>query len=164
MASTEKESMSLSQAGDTAVDVLPVASPSSETGTRRAVDEALSRRITRKCDIRLVPILGGLYFTAFLDRVNIANAKLLGFEADLHMPSNGYNTAIWVFFLSFVILEVPCNISLNWHRMKPNQWLGGMMFLLGEPISSVTGHVTFELATHYLTIPWSSPTFSRFHS
>jgi hypothetical protein len=78
-----------------------------------------------------VPILGGLYFTAFLDRVNIANAKLLGFEKDLHMPSNGYNTALWVFFLSFVLLEVPCNIFLNWHRLKPNQWLGGMMFLLG---------------------------------
>lgn len=93
---------------------------------------ALNRRVTRKCDIRLVPILGGLYFTAFLDRVNIANAKLNGFEADLHMPDNGYNTAIWIFFLSFVLLEVPCNIFLNWHRMQPNYWLGLMMFLLGK--------------------------------
>jgi hypothetical protein len=99
---------------------------------RDAVDHELSRRITRKCDIRLVPILGGLYFTAFLDRVNIANAKLLGLVHDLHMPANGYNTALWVFFVSFVLLEVPCNMFLNWHRLKPNQWLGAMMFFLGS--------------------------------
>ena len=103
----------------------------SNTDHRGVDDHKLSRRITRKCDIRLVPILGGLYFTAFLDRVNIANAKLLGFVNDLHMPPNGYNTALWVFFLSFVLLEVPCNMFLNWHRLKPNQWLGGMMFFLG---------------------------------
>lgn len=97
-----------------------------------AAEAALGHRVTRKCDIRLVPVLGGLYFTAFLDRVNIANAKLNGFEKDLNMPDNGYNTALWVFFLSFVLLEVPCNIFLNWHKMKPNRWLGLMMFLLGE--------------------------------
>lgn len=99
-------------------------------------ESALGRRVTRKCDIRLVPVLGGLYFTAFLDRVNIANAKLNGFEKDLNMPDNGYNTALWVFFLSFVLLEVPCNIFLNWHKMKPNRWLGLMMFLLGKSNSS----------------------------
>jgi hypothetical protein len=91
----------------------------------------LSRRITLKCDLRLVPILGGLYFTAFLDRVNIANAKLLNLVEDLHLPPNGYNTALWVFFVSFVLLEVPCNIFMNWHRLKPNQWLGFTMFSLG---------------------------------
>lgn len=101
-------------------------------------ESALGRRVTRKCDIRLVPVLGGLYFTAFLDRVNIANAKLNGFEKDLNMPDNGYNTALWVFFLSFVLLEVPCNIFLNWHKMKPNRWLGLMMFLLGEFNSKLT--------------------------
>ncbi|KIN07127.1 hypothetical protein OIDMADRAFT_99409 [Oidiodendron maius Zn] len=104
-----------------------------KSSTLPAVEETVASEIefTRKCDIRLVPILGGLYFTAFLDRVNIANAKLLGFEKDLHMPANGYNTALWVFFLSFVLLEVPCNMFLNWHRLKPNQWLGGTMFFLG---------------------------------
>ena len=61
---------------------------------------ALARRVTRKCDFRLVPILGLLYFTAFLDRSNIANAKLYGLEKGLNMPSNGYNTALWVFYLT----------------------------------------------------------------
>jgi len=73
-----------------------------------------------------------LYFTAFLDRINVANAKLEGFEKELHMPSNGYNTTLWIFYLSFVLFEVPLNFLLNWGKVKPNRWLGGMMFFLGE--------------------------------
>jgi len=97
-----------------------------------ADEQALARRVTWKCDIKLVPVLGSLYLTAFLDRTNLANAKLEGFEKDLHMPSNGYNTALWIFFLSFVLFEAPLNLFMNWQKVKPNQWLGGMMFLLGE--------------------------------
>jgi hypothetical protein len=96
------------------------------------IDHDLSKRVTRKIDIRLVPMLGLMYLIAFLDRTNIANAKLNGFEKDLGMPDNGYNTALWVFFLSFVLLEVPSNLLLSWQKIKPNQWLGAMMFLLGK--------------------------------
>lgn len=94
-------------------------------------DHALSVRVTRKIDIRLVPMLGLMYLIAFLDRTNIANAKLNGFEKELNMPTNGYNTALWVFFLSFVLLEVPSNLLLSWQKIRPNQWLGAMMFFLG---------------------------------
>jgi hypothetical protein len=94
-------------------------------------DSKLSKRITRKCDLRLVPMLASLYLVAFLDRANIANARLLGFEKDLNMPSNGYNTAIWIFFLSFVLLEVPSNLLLGWSKIPPHLWLGGMCILLG---------------------------------
>jgi hypothetical protein len=96
-------------------------------------EDHLSRRLTWKCDLRLVPILGALYFTAFLDRNNIANARLEGFEKELQMPSNGYNTALWTFYLSFVLFESPLNLFMNWQKIKPRQWLGGMMFCLGKP-------------------------------
>ena len=70
-----------------------------------------------------------MYLIAFLDRTNIANAKLNGFEKDLNMPSDGYNTALWVFFLSFVLLEVPSNLLLSWQKIRPNHWLAAMFFL-----------------------------------
>lgn len=101
-------------------------------------NSALTRRVTRKVDVRLLPILGLTYLFAFLDRTNIANAKLNGFEKELGMPSNGYNTALWVFFLPFVLLEVPCNIVLGTRKVTPGQWLGGIMFVLGEPIHWVS--------------------------
>jgi hypothetical protein len=78
---------------------VPDVATESETIFSIENEAQLSRRVIWKCDLRLVPILGSLYFTAFLDRINIANAKLEGFEKELQMPSNGYNMSLWIFFL-----------------------------------------------------------------
>ncbi|PGG99239.1 hypothetical protein AJ79_08631 [Helicocarpus griseus UAMH5409] len=94
-------------------------------------DPALAARVTRKTDLRVVPMLCALYLCAYLDRTNIANAKILGLEAELNMPANGYNTALWVFFLTFVLMEVPSNVVMAHSGIPPNYWLGGSMTLLG---------------------------------
>jgi len=82
-------------------------------------DKSLERRVTRKVDIRLVPMLCALYMTAYLDRTNIGNAKLLGLRKDLNMPSNGYNTAVWTFYLTFVLMEVPSNLLWIASKFRP---------------------------------------------
>lgn len=94
-------------------------------------DKALESRVTRKVDLRVVPMLCALYMTAYLDRTNIGNAKILGLEKELKMPSNGYNTAVWVFYLTFVVMEVPSNLLMSHSKVPPNWWLGISMTLLG---------------------------------
>jgi hypothetical protein len=91
----------------------------------------MAKKLLLKCDLRLIPILGSLYLVSFLDRSNIANAVIEGFEKDLEMPSNGFNNCLWIFYLPFVIIELPSNIILSWDKIHPSQWLGSMMFLLG---------------------------------
>lgn len=71
-----------------------------------------------------------LYFTAYLGRTNIGNARLYGLEKELNMPSDGYNTATWTFFLTFVLMEVPSNVLMNHSGIPPNWWLGVSMTLL----------------------------------
>lgn len=95
-------------------------------------DPKAARRLLIKCDIRLIPILGCLYLVSFLDRSNIANARLFKLEASLHMPSNGFNTCLWIFYLPFVIVEIPSNLYMSLNKIKPNQWLAGAMLILGE--------------------------------
>ncbi|KAK3191427.1 hypothetical protein K4F52_002638 [Lecanicillium sp. MT-2017a] len=90
-----------------------------------------ARRLLIKCDIRLIPILGCLYLVSFLDRSNIANARLFGLEKSLNMPSNGFNTCLWIFYLPFVIVEIPSNLFMSLNKIKPNQWLAGAMLILG---------------------------------
>ena len=94
-------------------------------------DKALEKKVTRKVDARVVPMLCMLYMTAYLDRTNIGNAKLLGLEKDLNMPPNGYNTAVWTFYLTFVLMEVPSNLLMNYSKIPPNYWLATSMVLLG---------------------------------
>ncbi|KAL4937756.1 hypothetical protein BDV06DRAFT_215645 [Aspergillus oleicola] len=107
------------------------AASSIHDGSIEENDTALGRRVTRKIDTRVVPMLCALYLTAYLDRTNIGNAKLLGLEDELGMPSNGYNTAVWVFYLTFVLMEVPSNLLMTHSKIPPNYWLGVSMTLLG---------------------------------
>ena len=82
-------------------------------------------------DLRVVPSLGMLYLIIFLDRSNIANARIEGLEKSLHMPLNGFNTAIWIFYLPFVLIMIPSNILLTLPKIRPSYYLGTAVFFLG---------------------------------
>ena len=101
-------------------------------------DPKLDRTILWKRDIALIPFAGILYMLLFLDRTNIANARSLhlgqpnSLEASLSMPSNGFNTALWIFYIPFVVAEVPANLLLNRNFVRPGVFLGCQTFLLGR--------------------------------
>lgn len=105
-----------------------------------------------KLDLRLIPLLGCTYAILFLDRSNseyilnpshlnhesidpltfpVANARIEGLEKGLNMPSNGFNTCLWIFFIPFVIVGIPANLIMGLPRVKPNLFLGITMLLLG---------------------------------
>jgi hypothetical protein len=52
------------------------------------IDAALERKVRTKCDIHLLLVLYLLLLLAFLDRVNIGNARIQGLEKDLNMKGN----------------------------------------------------------------------------
>ncbi|KAK3325105.1 major facilitator superfamily domain-containing protein [Apodospora peruviana] len=90
-------------------------SDDSETG---AVNE---KALLRKIDWRLLPAVGILYLLSFLDRSNVGNAKVEGLAKDLNMTGNQYLTGLTLYFIGYVIFEVPCNIILK--RTTPRFWL-----------------------------------------
>lgn len=47
------------------------------------------------------------------------------------MPHNGYATCIWIFFIPFVLVEIPSNLIMSLPRVKPNLFLGSNMLILG---------------------------------
>jgi MFS family permease len=83
----------------------------------------------RKIDFRVIPFLCVLYLLAFLDRVNIANARSFGLAKDLGLKTLEYNTALTMFFVPYIIFEIPSNIFLK--RLSPRVWLSGCMFMFG---------------------------------
>jgi len=87
------------------------------------------RRLVSKIDLRVIPVLSILYLLAFLDRTNIANASVFGLQKDIGLTSNQYNTALTIFFVPYIVFEIPSNIILK--RLKPHVWLSMCMFLFG---------------------------------
>jgi len=87
------------------------------------------RRLWRKVDLRLLPILTVMYLCSFLDRGNIGNAKLAGLVSQLHLVGNQYNIALTMFFVPYCLAECPANLALK--KLKPSRWLPGITLVWG---------------------------------
>ncbi|KAL9617712.1 MAG: hypothetical protein Q9160_007486 [Pyrenula sp. 1 TL-2023] len=92
-------------------------------------DPSAEKKLLRKIDLRLIPILSLLYLCAFVDRINIGNARIQGLEKDLNMHGHDYNIALLVFFPTYILLEIPSNILLK--KIRPSIWLSFVMFSWG---------------------------------
>ncbi|GAA5830862.1 hypothetical protein JCM11251_001101 [Rhodosporidiobolus azoricus] len=87
------------------------------------------KKLVRKIDYKLIPFLSLLYLLSFLDRVNIGQARLAGLEADLNMSGNDYQIASAIFFVGYVITEVPSNILLK--KLRPSRVIPAIMIVWG---------------------------------
>ncbi|KAE8364990.1 major facilitator superfamily domain-containing protein [Aspergillus caelatus] len=87
------------------------------------------KALVRKIDLTLLPTIWIMYLLSYLDRTNIGNAKISGMEVDLNLTSNQYSIALVVFFIGYVIFEVPSNLVLG--RSRPSIFLPSIMILWG---------------------------------
>ena len=88
------------------------------------------KRLTRRLDIHVVPIIGLLYMINFIDRANLGNARIQGLEDDLHMSGHDYNIAAFIFFIPYILCQLPSNLILR--KVAPSTWLSGLMTGWGE--------------------------------
>lgn len=73
-------------------------------------DAKAEAKLRHKMDLMLVPTVALLYLFCFIDRANIGNARLAGFEADLGLVGYDYNFILSVFYIAYIIFEIPSNM------------------------------------------------------
>lgn len=94
------------------------------------------KKFLRKVDSKLLPPLTILYLLSFLDRSNVGNAKLDGLTTDLHFTNNQYLFTLTIYFIAYVLFEIPANIVLK--RTTPRFWLPTCMVAWGV-VSTLMG-------------------------
>jgi MFS family permease len=92
-------------------------------------EEDDERRLVRKIDRRIMPCLILMIILNYLDRNALANARIQGIEDSLHLNGSQFNTAIAVFFIGYIGLQVPSNLILT--RVRPSIYLPGCMIAWG---------------------------------
>ncbi|KAL4922530.1 major facilitator superfamily domain-containing protein [Aspergillus aurantiobrunneus] len=97
------------------------------------------KKLLWKVDIRLIPMLAVLYLISHLDRANIGNAKIEGLDTDLGLDGIQYNIVLSIFFIPYVLLEVPSNMLLK-NFKRPSVYLGILITCWGI-IMTLTGIV-----------------------
>lgn len=85
------------------------------------IDHQAEKRLVRKIDKYIVPMVMMTYLLCFLDRTNIGNARLFGLEEDLKLHGDQYQIAVAVLFIPYVLVEVPSNMLLK--KFTPSKWL-----------------------------------------
>jgi MFS family permease len=86
--------------------------------------EDIGRTTTRRVMRRLVPLLGLIYMVAYIDRQNVAYAKLQMVNA-LGLSEAAYGLGAGLFFLGYFLFEVPSNLLLE--RVGARAWFARIM-------------------------------------
>jgi len=68
------------------------------------IDPHAEKKLLWKVDLHLVPPLTVLVMLAFLDRINIGNAKIQGLTKELNMKGHDYSIALLIFFVPYLSL------------------------------------------------------------
>ncbi|WP_027351237.1 MFS transporter [Halotalea alkalilenta] len=104
----------------------------------------------RKVSIRLVPFVALMFFINFLDRTAISFAGPNGMNQDLGLTAAQFGLASGIFFIGYILLEVPSNLAL--HKFGARKWLArimvswGIVSLLFTWVQSVEGLYVLRLA------------------
>ncbi|KAL4795662.1 major facilitator superfamily domain-containing protein [Aspergillus venezuelensis] len=125
-------------------------SPPTESTVTEDFADINEKSLLRNLDYKLLPPLTILYLLSFLDRSNVGNARLKGLTDDVGMTGNQYLNDLTLYFVGYVVFEVPCNIILK--KTTPRIWLptltlvwGIVATLLGI-VQNYAGYLTSQTA------------------
>ncbi|KAL8767204.1 MAG: hypothetical protein Q9209_006209 [Squamulea sp. 1 TL-2023] len=96
----------------------------------------LEKALVKKIDLRLLPMLILMYLMNYLDRNNIAAARLAGLEEELELTGTQYLTCVSILFVGYILMQVPSNLFLN-KIGRPSLYLPTCMVIWGV-ISAAT--------------------------
>jgi MFS family permease len=91
--------------------------------------KSVERSAIKKVAIRLVPFVALMFFINYLDRTAIGFAAPNGMSESLGLSAAQFGFASGVFFIGYILLEVPSNLAL--HRFGARRWLARIMVTWG---------------------------------
>ena len=121
---------------------------SSDTAVGR--EEQLVHSGVRRAGRRLIPLLIVLYFVNYLDRVNIGFAGPNGMNSELGLSATMFGVAAGVFFIGYLLLEVPSNLLL--HRFGARRWIARILVTWGivATVMAFTPNATVLIILRFL--------------
>lgn len=118
----------------------------------------LEKKLVRKLDIRIMPIVIIMFLLNIIGRNGLTNAKLDTLNKDLSLNSHQYQTALMLLYVGYLLFQVPSNMVIGYTR--PSLYLPGCMALWGV-VSACTGAtksygglVACRLALGFLEAPF----------
>ncbi|KAL7667327.1 Major facilitator superfamily (MFS) profile domain-containing protein [[Candida] zeylanoides] len=77
------------------------------------IDAATSRRLLRKIDLCLMPVMCLLYSFQFMDKLSTSSASIMGMREELEMVGDKYSWTGSAFYLGYLAFEFPASYMLQ---------------------------------------------------
>jgi hypothetical protein len=97
------------------------------------------KQLVKRLDLTLMPTLWLLYLNNYLDRTNIAQARLNTLDEDLNLTGADYSTAVSVLTVGYMLAQVPSNMLLT--RVRPSMYIPATA-IVWSAVSAATAGVT----------------------
>lgn len=93
-----------------------------------SLDSGLHAGTVKRLNVKLIPFLMLLYMVAYIDKSNISVAALQ-MNAELGLTAQMYGIGVGLFFLTYILLEVPSSVILT--KVGARRWIARIMITWG---------------------------------
>ncbi|KAI1486405.1 major facilitator superfamily domain-containing protein [Biscogniauxia mediterranea] len=100
---------------------------------RARVEKSLLRKLDARCSLFVL-----IYILNYLDRNNVASARLRGLQDDLKLDNTQYATCLSILYVGYILMQVPSNMFIN-KIQRPSLYIAAAMLLWGL-ISTLSGN------------------------
>ncbi|SPO01425.1 related to allantoate transport protein [Cephalotrichum gorgonifer] len=115
--------------------------------------EAELKRLRRKIDWHIVPIMFCCYTMQFLDKVILNYAAVMGIHAELKLQGNDFSNVATFLFVALLVFEIPNTYFLQ--KVPAAKWLGANVILWGVATAcgaAATGYASLLVSRIFLGI------------
>ncbi|KIJ43562.1 hypothetical protein M422DRAFT_75513 [Sphaerobolus stellatus SS14] len=92
------------------------------------IDPVVEKRLLRNIDWAILPLFMILYTINSIDRTAVGNAKIAGLESDLGLKGFDFNKALSLFYVVFIVVEIPSDLAL---KRFGSIWLAFLIIAFG---------------------------------
>lgn len=119
----------------------------------------LEKKLVRRLDMTLVPMLWVLYVTNYLDRASIGQARLSSLDDDLGLDGYMFGNAVSILSAGYVLAQIPSNMLIPY--IRPSLYLGGCAIVWSGVAASMAGVQNYEglLAVRFMLGLVEAPLF-----
>ena len=105
------------------------------------IDEATNKRLLRRIDWNLMPIMCVVYGLNYLDKTTISYASIMGIQADIGLVGDNYQWLGSMFYFGYLAWEYPTNRLLQ--RLPLGKYSAACVIMWGVTLACFAGVKNF---------------------
>ncbi|GFZ50229.1 hypothetical protein JCM24511_07985, partial [Saitozyma sp. JCM 24511] len=96
-------------------------------GEDGSIPKDAEKKLKRKLDMRILPLLGVCYFFYYTDKTTLSYAAIFGLQTDLGLVGTQYSWLSSAFYFGWLVWAIPSNLIMQ--RLPPAYYLAANIFM-----------------------------------